>query len=34
VFVTDPMVQIVHPAPVRVTVEMEKTETKGTQPKE
>ena len=34
VFVADPMVQIVHSAPVRVTVEMEKTETKGTQPKE
>ena len=34
VFVADPLVQIVHPAPVRVTVEIEKTETKGTQPKE
>ena len=36
VFVPDPLVQMVHPAPVRVTVEMGKTsqETKGTQPKE
>ena len=34
VFVADPLVQIVHPAPVRVTVEMERTESKGTQPKE
>ena len=34
VFVADPLVQIVHPAPVRVTVEMGKTESRGTRPKE
>jgi YbbR domain-containing protein len=35
VFVPDPLVQIVHPAPVRVTVEVEKsTEPHGTRPTE
>jgi diadenylate cyclase len=36
VFVADPLVQIVHPAPVRVTVEIEKTSTgsRGTRPTE
>jgi YbbR domain-containing protein len=30
VFVPDPLVQIVHPAPVRVTVMMEKGQSQGT----
>jgi len=34
VFVPDPLVQIVHPAPVRVTVMMEKGQSQGTPPNE
>ncbi len=35
-FVADPLVQIVHPAPIRVTVQMEKesAEPQGTKPSE
>ena len=34
VFVADPLVQIVHPAPIRVTVMMEKDQSQGTPPNE